>query len=74
MSDTPLVECSLCGRDGNPPSGCGICHGTAKTQSRAHTLSEERAHPRKYADKRYGNDGRVGPRIVNMPGSDPENG
>jgi hypothetical protein len=72
MSDnTPEVECSLCGRDGYPSSDCGICHGSAKAQSRAHTLSEERANPRRFRDDRYGEDGGVGPRRVNIPGSQP---
>jgi hypothetical protein len=67
MSDTPAVECSMCGRDGYPPAGCDICHGRANVQSRAHTLSEERAHPGRFRDRRY--DENVGPKVVNIPGS-----
>jgi hypothetical protein len=74
MSDTPLVECSMCGRDGYPPKGCTICAGTAKVQSRAKTLSEERTESRRNRDDRYGDDGGIGPRIVQMPGSDPDIG
>lgn len=74
MSDAPLVECSLCGRDGVPPTACGTCHGRARTQSRAMTLSEERTQSRRNRNDRYGDDGGIGPRIVHMPGSDPEIG
>jgi hypothetical protein len=71
--DTPLVECSLCGRDGYPPELCDMCHGRAKVQSRAKTLSEERTD-RKNRDKRYGRNGAISPKIVRMPGSDPSYG
>lgn len=42
MSKEVTVECSLCGRTGEPPASCDICHGGAETQSRAYTLSERR--------------------------------
>lgn len=71
MSNNTEVECSMCGRDGEPPVGCTICGGRAKVQSRAHTLSEERANPRKYRDDRYGDDGGLGPKRINLPGTDP---
>lgn len=70
MEDTPTVECSMCGRDGYPPAACGLCHGRAKPQSRAMTLSEETVERRKDPD-RYKRDGAISPKIVNMPGSDP---
>lgn len=68
------VECSLCGRDGYPPEGCDLCHGRAKPQARAHTLSEERVNPKKYKTDRYSRTGNVSPKIINLPGSDPKYG
>lgn len=43
MSEHVTVECSLCGRTGEPPASCDICHGGAQTQSRGYTLSEIRS-------------------------------
>ncbi len=37
------VECSLCGKTGEPPASCEMCHGGAPTVDRAYTLSERRA-------------------------------
>lgn len=42
MSEEIQVECSLCGRTGEPPASCDMCHGTAATQERGYTLSETR--------------------------------
>lgn len=70
MSDEPTVECSMCGRDGQPPASCALCHGRAQVQGRAHTLSEERAHPQRFRDDRYSDNGGLGPKRANIPGSD----
>lgn len=43
MSEPITVECSLCGRTGEPPASCDMCFGNAETQPRAYTLSEIRA-------------------------------
>lgn len=61
MSELAKVECSLCGRDGEPPEDCEICHGGAKVQSRAHTLSDSRAG-RVPNEDRYGADGGLNPK------------
>lgn len=37
------VECSVCGRNGQPPASCETCGGRASVVSRAYTLSEVRA-------------------------------
>lgn len=42
MSEEPTVECSLCGRTGEPPASCDMCHGGASVQPRGYTLSERR--------------------------------
>ena len=59
--DDTNVECSVCGRNGVPPVGCEICHGNAKTQERAYTLSEERTG-RAPTEDRYGDDGGTAPK------------
>lgn len=70
MSDEPEVECSMCGRDGYPPASCDLCHGRARPQPRAHTLSERRAHPNRFREDRGGGDGGLGPKRANVPGAD----
>lgn len=59
MSDNP-VECSICGRDGQPPAACDLCHGNAKVQSRAFSLSDVRAG-RAPKEDRYGAEGGLNP-------------
>jgi hypothetical protein len=59
--DDTTVECSLCGRNGNPPVGCEICHGNAQVQERAYTLSEERSG-RAPVEERYGTTGSTAPK------------
>lgn len=69
MSDfVPEVECSLCGREGGSFVGCGTCHGRAKDQPAAFTLSDHRAR-RAPREDRYGGDGGLNPRSPNLPGS-----
>jgi hypothetical protein len=60
LDDTD-VECSLCGRNGVPPVGCGVCHGRAQVQARAYTLSEERSGRAPVQD-RYGDTGGTAPK------------
>jgi hypothetical protein len=62
------IECSVCGREGQPPKECKICHGNAQTQSLAYTLSDHRAN-RAPKEDRYGDTGTLGPKIVTLPGS-----
>lgn len=77
--DDTKVECSLCGRNGEPPASCDICHGGAQTRERAYTLSEVHSGTAPKED-RYGNDGGLNPKTsplvvggaVNHP-SHPEN-
>jgi hypothetical protein len=60
-SDLPTVECSICGRDGEPPAACDACHGGAATRPRSYYLSD--IHSGKVKDRdRYGNDGGLEPR------------
>jgi hypothetical protein len=63
MSDEPVVECSICGRNGGPYVGCNRgCNGNSRfIQSRAYTLSEERAG-RAPKNDRYGDQGQLGPK------------
>lgn len=63
MSEEILIECSLCGRNGGPYKGCPRgCNGNPRfVQERQYTLSEERSG-RAPTDKRYGEDGAVGPK------------
>ena len=61
-------ECAKCGRNGFPPQECKQCEGQAPIQSRAYTLSEERSG-RAPKVNRYGDEGALGPKIINLPGS-----
>ncbi len=73
------VECSLCGRNGQPPASCDMCHGGAETQPRAYTLSERRAGLAPEEEDRYGTEGGLNPKssplvvggAVNHPSSRP---
>lgn len=64
------VECGTCGRTGNPPPECELCHGNAPVQKRAYTRSEEIRGLGK-DEARYGRTGNVSPKIVSLPGSMP---
>lgn len=74
--DDTTVECSICGRNGEPPTSCELCHGGAQTRERAYTLSEERSG-RAPVEKRYGEEGGTAPKAspyvvggaVNHPGN-----
>lgn len=60
-SELPQVECTICGRDGEPPAECDICQGSAQVRKRAYYLSD--VHSGKVQDRdRYGNDGGLEPR------------
>jgi hypothetical protein len=59
--EEPQVECSICGRNGQPPQLCDLCHGNAPVQSREYTLSDHRAGRAPEAD-RYGTDGGLNPK------------
>lgn len=68
MSEESTVQCTLCGRNGEPTADCDKCFGKAPTEPREYTLSEIRSGiaPK---ESRYGDDGNVAPRIINLPGS-----
>ena len=56
------IECAICGRDEGPVAGCGVCKGDLRhIQSRAYTLSDERAG-RAPSPPRHGPNGEVGPK------------
>jgi hypothetical protein len=61
-SSNPLIECSICGRDGGPYDGCSRgCQGRARyAQSKQYTLSEIRSG-RAPREDRYGSEGQLGP-------------
>lgn len=61
------IECGLCGRDGGSYAECNLCHGRGENVKRQYTLSDEQAG-RAPRERRYGSEGQVGPRIVNLPG------
>lgn len=61
------VECVICGREGEPYDDCNICHGQARTQSKAKTLSEIRSETSKGNSSRSGST--AGPKSVKRPGS-----
>lgn len=68
MSGLAEVECSMCGREGGSFVGCGTCHGRAKDQPAAYTLSDHRAR-RAPEEDRYGDDGGLNPKSPNLPGA-----
>lgn len=80
MSEVIEIECSLCGRPGDPPASCDACHGGAQTAPRSYTLTEERNGTAPKVD-RYGHDGGLNPKAsplvvggaVRHPGNRDEN-
>lgn len=62
------IECSICGLAGGPVPACEMCRGTAASQPRAYTLSEERQGMKNDPD-RYSRTGDVSPKAVMVPGS-----
>lgn len=66
-----LIECSVCGREGQPPKECSTCLGGASVQERHYTLSELRAMDREKREHimRGNRPSGAPPRIVKLPGS-----
>lgn len=66
------TECAVCGHVPGPFPECSTCHGSAKTQSRAYTRTEEQQGASSDPDRYKG--GNVNVEVVSLPGSDPRFG
>jgi hypothetical protein len=56
-------ECSMCGREGGPASGCGTCNGNPRfLQVMTGYYLSDTKRAREDGHKRHGPDGQVGPK------------